>query len=141
MPGTLYGKTVIGIASNSFVLLPATRIELPNSVQFIKKNAIANCENLEEIQLGTGLLWVDQTCFLSLPRLKTIVFPEGMQEIRGYCFGLCEELGEVSIPASVTEIPNGITALVQCPNIVIVTPAGSAAEAAALEAGLPVKNP
>lgn len=141
VPGTIRGQKVAGIGDYAFNQCPAEEIVLPDSVEFIEANAFCLCENLRRIDLGTGLKRIGQNAFLSCNQLERVDFPEGMAVLESFCFGACEKLGEVYIPASVQEIPMGITNLSQCPNVVIVTPAGSVAEQTAKDTGLPVRNP
>lgn len=141
VPDTIRGLKVVGIGDYAFNQCPAEEIVLPDSVEFIETNAFCLCENMRKVDLGSGLKRIGQLAFLSCNALERVDFPDGMTTLESFVFGACEKLGEVYIPASVTEIPMGIANITQCPNIVIVTPAGSVAEQAAKDNGLPVRNP
>ena len=141
VPGTIHGNTVVGMADYAFSNCDAEEIILPDTVEYIGGAVFVNCENLRSVDLGTGLKSIGQMAFNECPVLETLEFPEGMTTIANLVLGSCDVLEEVYIPASVTEIGEVITYTNICPNIVIVTPAGSAAEAVALANELPVQNP
>lgn len=141
VPETIYGETVVGIGSNGFNCTEAEKIILPDTVEYLANHAFNNCENLEEVDLGRGLKKTNLMSFNFCNELRSISFPDGMEEMTEVCFGVCKKLGEVYIPASVTKFRNMIVSPGLCPDVVIVTPAGSAAEANALKYGIPVRNP
>lgn len=141
VPETLFGETVVGIGSNAFAMLEAQKIILPDTVEYLEEYAFSVCEKLEEVELGKGLKKTGVAVFNICNELRSISFPEGMEEMTGCCFGICEKLGEVYIPASVTKFGDLIVDPAICPEVVIITPAGSAAEANAQEYGIPVRNP
>lgn len=142
VPEELFGETVVGIGKNAFPNKKnVTKIVLPDSVEYIEGYAFSNCEKLQTIELGSGLKRAGMGIFNYCPALESVRFPDGMEEFNGMPIGSCEGLKEVYVPDSVTTIRNGIALISMCPDIVVVTPAGSAAEAAAKEAGIPVRNP
>lgn len=141
VPETIYGETVVGVGSNAFAMLEAQKIILPDTVEYLEEYAFSLCENLEEIELGNGLKQTGLFAITGCNELRSVSFPEGMEEMTQSCFGACAKLGEVYIPESVTKFGNIIVSPSLCPNVVIVTPAGSAAEANALKYGIPVRNP
>lgn len=141
VPETLFGETVVGIGSNAFAMLEAQKIILPDTVEYLEEYAFSVCEKLEEVELGKGLKKTGVAVFNICNELRSISFPEGMEEMTGCCFGICEKLGEVYIPASVTKFGDLIVDPAICPEVVIITPAGSAAEANAQEYGIPYRNP
>ena len=141
VPETLYGETVVGIGSNCFNAVEAQKIILPDTVEYLAKYAFINCENLQEVDLGSGLKRTGLLSFNNCNELRSVSFPEGMEEMTECCFAMCLKLGEVYIPDSVTKFGNRITDTALCPEVVIVTPAGSAAEANAREYGIPYRNP
>ena len=141
VPETLFGETVVGIGTNAFCALEAEKITLPDTVEYLAKNAFNTCEKLEEVDLGKGLKRTGVFSFNLCNALQSVTFPEGMEEMTECCFGGCEKLGEVYVPTSVTMFGSLILDPVLCPEAVIVTPAGSAAEANAQEYGIPYRNP
>jgi len=141
VPEKLFGETVVGIGSNCFNAVEAQKIILPDTVEYLAKYAFINCENLQEVDLGSGLKRTGLLSFNNCGELRSVSFPEGMEEMTECCFAMCLKLGEVYIPDSVTKFGNRITDTALCPEVVIVTPAGSAAEANAQEYGIPYRNP
>ena len=95
---------------------------------------------MKNIEFGNGLQVVGKYVFLHCRSLESVRFPESLMKIEGVIFYECKSLSEVYIPSSVTDIPEGIALIESCPNLVIVTPAGSVAEQVAMEAGIPVRN-
>lgn len=141
VPETIYGETVVGIGSNAFSMLEAQKIILPDTVEYLAKTAFNGCEKLEEVKLGKGLKKTNYLSFNFCNELRSVSFPEGMEEMTDVCFGFCTKLSEVYVPASVTKFGSLIVDPEMNPNVVIVTPAGSAAEANALKYDIPVRNP
>lgn len=141
VPETLFGDKVIGVGVSAFACSNAKKIVLPDTVEYIGSYAFQGCSELEEVQFGTGLKRIGGSLFNMSEKLKTVTFPEGMTTIEDYCTGLNESLTEMYIPASVTEAPKGITYPDTCPNLVVVTPAGSYAEEVCIRDGMPVRNP
>lgn len=139
VPDTLDGAPVGVIKSYAFMDVPSKTIVLPDSVTVIGDCAFWGCENLETIDLGKGLVTIAQGAFTGCRSLLTVSFPESLKTIGGAIFVACDSIGEVYIPASTTEIESiGFTD--DCPNLVVVTEAGSLAEEVAKDLGLPVKN-
>ena len=141
VPETILGNTVVGIQEFAFSNCEAEEIILPDTVEYIEGAVFVNCYNLRSVDLGAGLQSIGQMAFNICPLLETVEFPDGMTTLDGVVFNYCDILSEVYIPASATEITGVIAYTDLCPNIVIVTPAGSAAEAVALANELPVQNP
>ena len=71
--------------------------------------------------------------------IEKVELPEGIERIGGIIAFNCASLKEIIVPASATDIPNGIM-LSDDYSGVIKTPAGSEAEKVALEYGLKVEN-
>lgn len=140
VPDTIQGMTVIRIASRAFENSSAVAISIPDTVTYIESYAFSKCKKLETIELSRFLEKVGELVFNECPSLEKILFPGGMTEFEGTPIGRCASLQLVYIPDSVTIIPDGIVSTSLCPNVVIVTPSGSAAEAVALDAGIPVNN-
>lgn len=138
VPDTIDGKTVVAIDEYAFATDERiVSVILPDSVESIGENAFLSAENLESIELGRGLKSVETMAFYNCPKLKTLVFPDGCESI-GDCLFMNEQLTEVVIPSSVTELALNIGE--SCPKMIIITPAGSFAEQFAIENGIPYKN-
>ena len=140
VPEEISGCTVVGIGPNAFSQNLAKKITLPDTVLYIDAYAFNTCDNLEEVYLGTSLEWVGTYLFSNCPVLKSVTFPETLTHSKGIIFACCFGLETAYIPASLTEIDMPISTRDLCPKLVIVTPAGSAAETSAIENGLPVRS-
>ena len=140
VPDKINGAPVGKIKANAFYNLKCKKITIPDSVTYIGENAFFSCANLEHIELGKGLKSVGKFAFADCPKLKRIEFWEGLETIEDPLFVDNDELEDVIIPASVVNLPKRIASTTTCPKIVIVTPAGSKAEAVAKGQGLPVRN-
>ena len=140
VPSQINGVTVGKIKKNAFYNLKCKKITIPDSVTYIGENAFFCCSDLEQIGLGKGLKSIGLGAFSGCLALKSVTFPEGMETIENPLFINNDELEEVFIPASVVNLPERIASNKTCPKIVIVTPAGSKAEAAAKGQGLTVRN-
>lgn len=147
VPETIDGAPVVEIGANAFAIATIRadrpnvyeKIVLPSTVTKINEGAFWTCSNLKEIDLGTGLQSIEKMAFSGCSSLETVRFPEGMQSMTGVTFFECDSLKEVYIPASVTTVER-IAFPESCPNLVVVTPAGSAAEQNAKDSGLPFRN-
>ncbi len=143
VPKTMKGKPVVEIGYGGMDNLSNCKgIVLPDSIRTLGYGAFAVDSKLEFVDLGTGLKEVDRAAFNSCDALKKIDFPEGMKTLvgeGGTVFWGCSKMKEVDVPVSVTKISN-VLMHDNCPNAVIVTPAGSAAEKWAKANNVPVKN-
>lgn len=140
VPETIQGAPVVKIGEDAFSQLQCESVILPSSVTEIDTYAFFECTKLKNVELGEGVQVVGKYVFISCKSLESVRFPESLVKIESVIFNKCDALSEVYIPASVTEIPEGIAFIETCPNLVIVTPAGSVAESVATEAGIPVRN-
>ena len=140
VPETIQGAPVVRIGKNAFAQLHCESVVLPSSVTEIDDEAFFECSELKNVELGNGLRRMGKVVFIYCKNLESVRFPESLVKIEGVLFHECDALSEVYIPASVTDIPEGIAFIESCPNLVIVTPAGSVAEQVAKEAGIPVRN-
>ena len=139
VPETIAGKKVVGIKKWAFINNKVTEyIILPDTVEYIDDNSFVNDEALRYVDFGKNLKKIGYGTFNNV-NLETVDFPDGMESMN-FPFGFAENLKEVYIPASVTEITEHIAITAMTPNIVIVTPVGSKAEEIAKRDGLPVKN-
>ena len=140
VPKTIQGAPVVKIGEDAFSQLQCESVILPSSVTEIDTYAFFECTKLKNVELGEGVQVVGKYVFISCKSLESVRFPESLVRIESVIFNKCDALSDVYIPASVTEIPEGIAFIESCPNLVIVTPAGSIAEQVAKEAGIPVRN-
>lgn len=139
IPATINDLVVVGIGGSGLSGVQAEQVILPDTVTYIGEAAFNNCENLKSVDLGLGLKSIAMRAFYNCPELENLAFPEGMEEVGMAIFSFSEKIGDVYIPESVT-VCGAIANAELCPNLVVVTPAGSAAEEMAIAAGLPVRN-
>lgn len=139
VPEKIGGEEVIAVEMGAFYESEAEAIVLPDTVRVIEESAFLGCEDLKYVYLGAGLKETGDMVFNYCKSIEKIELPEGVERINGIIAFNCPALKEIIVPASVTDIPNGIM-LSEDFDGVIKTPAGSAAEKAALEEGLKVEN-
>lgn len=121
------GTKIIGaeaFAQNS----TAKKIILPDTVTQLKKNAMFHCKELEEIVFSKNLSSMGKECFyfcskliridLSKTKIKilndsvfskcsslsSVILPQTLKKIEGYCFNAGPKLNSLTIPASVESI-------------------------------------
>lgn len=142
VPEIIGGEPVVGIGTYGISNAEMEGIVLPDTVTYIGTAAFLNDMNLKYIDLGSGLKKIEDKVFTSCSSLKQVIFPDGMETVGSRPFNRNDSIEEIYVPESVVNIgESGIVNMETCPNAVIVTPAGSAAETAAKENGIPVKNP
>ena len=140
VPEKIDGAEVVAIETGAFIdNEDVVAIVLPDTVKMIEDTAFNGCEKLKYVYFGSGLKETGDMMFYFCKKLEKIELPEGIERINGVIAFSCSSLKEITVPASATDIPNGIM-LSEDFDGVIKTPAGSAAEKAALEEGLKVEN-
>ena len=120
-------KTIDADAFENCTLLE--RVELPKGLESIEDNAFNACNKLGSVVFSAGLKKIGESAFAGT-MLKTVALPEGLTSIGDYAFSMCESLervelhegltsiggsafassnnlSEVTIPTSVTEIGEG----------------------------------
>ncbi|MDE5892846.1 MAG: leucine-rich repeat protein [Acetatifactor sp.] len=91
-PNTFSGNTAI------------TAVTLPDTITHIGESAFYSCENLREINLGTGLTEVGNYAF-ARSGLHLIAFPENVNKLGEGVLTSCENLGAVEVNCQVQRIP------------------------------------
>lgn len=90
IPETVYGRTVVGIASNVFKNSNLSEIVLPKTITKIGENAFSNCQNLKTVA-GTGVSVIGQRAFYNCTYLRNLYFGE-LTSIGPYAFyGVCSK--------------------------------------------------
>ncbi len=141
VPEKIQGMTVVGLGRYAFSELAAKEIILPDTVEYLSRSAFIRCEKLEQVELGKGLKEVAGMAFEYCNSLLSVTFPEGLKTIGDCPFTYCANLGEVYFPASADDLGQILGYQKLTPNMIAVTPAGSAVEALAKSGEIPVKNP
>lgn len=139
IPATIGGKPVVELRDSAFANSKVEAVVIPEGVKRIGEYAFQNCVDLRYVKMREGLSSIGGAAFFGCTSLEKADIPEGVTCFEDYLFFGTQSLKQISIPASVTEMPGGIS--VQCPDLVIATPAGSVAETVAKEEGLTVVNP
>ncbi len=107
VPDTIDGLPVVSLGWRygfEPVFPEATRyrirsVHLPDSLLMIGRNAFSRCENLEEVNIPSRIMTIQEGTFLNTG-LKHIDLPEGLREIGRYAFQ-GTPLTEIRLPASV----------------------------------------
>ena len=94
-------------------------ITLPDNVETILQDGFGFCDNLEEVNLGTGLKILGEFAFEGCDKLKAITIPDKMETIERYCVRDCSALEKVVLGNSLKTIEHGV--FEGCPNIAEVT--------------------
>ena len=63
--------------------------------------------NLEELEIGSGVLEIGRMAFSSAAKLKTVIIRNGLTKIGDQAFGQCKSLISVTLPDSVQAIGSG----------------------------------
>lgn len=95
------------------------RIELPDSLKEIGRNAFFGCSGLEEIVIPPNVTDVKQNAFAECGFLKRAVLSENMDTIPRGMFSWCTKLQEVVIPEGIARIEED--AFYSCKNLRRVT--------------------
>jgi hypothetical protein len=112
-------------------------LDLPASIEQIGNGAFKQC-GFSGMIINGSFATANNNPF-DLPSLEFLFIREGANPaLASYAFAGCEKLKVAVIPASVTLLPEG--AFSGCGELTIITPAGSAAEAWAIENNFPVET-
>lgn len=97
-----FGSNITTIGEYSFNNCDAIEsISLPNNITRIADGAFSDCKSLTKVEIGSGITDFGNA-FLTLPKLKTITFKEGLKTVAG--FRGCSSLSNVTLPNSVERI-------------------------------------
>ena len=140
VPEKISGAEVVAVAMGAFFENEdVVAIVLPDTVKMIEETAFNGCGKLKYVYFGSGLKETGNMVFGFCKSIEKVELPEGIERIGGIIAFNCASLKEIIVPASATDIPNGIM-LSDDYSGVIKTPSGSEAEKVALEYGLKVEN-
>lgn len=97
-----FGSNITTIGGYSFNNCDALEsISIPNNITTIVDGAFSNCKSLTKVEIGSGITDFGNA-FLTLPKLKTIIFKEGLKTVAG--FRGCSSLSNVTLPNSIERI-------------------------------------
>lgn len=99
---------VVGIADKAFFKrAEITSVTLPDSVQFIGKNAFAWCPSLKSVKMR-GVRYIDERAFMGDGQLSELDFTDKLIEIGDKAFAYCTSLVSVELPSSLEYLGNGV---------------------------------
>jgi len=108
IPSEIDGVGVIGIASEAFCdNTVIKKVNVPPTVKYIGASAFRRCTNIEEVLLPDGLAFVGDRTFDGCKKLAELIFPDTVSHMGRYVCAL-SGVGNISIPASLKEIPEGM---------------------------------
>lgn len=113
---------ITGLAEESFVLLPVTKVVLPKGLSYVGCDVFAECPDLEEIFLPSTLDSISDRMFSQCESLRHIVIPEGVVSIGNEAFSGCASLESISLPRTLISI--GDNAFIDCHNLKTIETAG-----------------
>lgn len=90
-------------------------ISIPSTVTSVGSRAFGNCSVLESVSFASTsntVTWSSE-CFIDCKALKTITFPQSLQEIPSKCFKNCTSLTQINLPSKLWKI--GANAFENCP--------------------------
>lgn len=111
---------------------------VPETVTEIEKSAFA-ASGVESVSMSDAVTAVGEGAFSNCSKLKSVVLPKGLKELKSSLFSGCSALEKISIPDSVKTLGNGVfsgcAALkeVKIPGEVTVIPKNAFSGCAALE--------
>lgn len=103
IPAEIDGFKVVEIRDYSFKETDIKAVVIPDSVEVISRGAFLQCEKLEVVVCGKGVKRLEDGAFMMCDALKQVELNEGLEYIGPVVFG-CDNLKELTIPESVTEI-------------------------------------
>ena len=107
----------VGIAGGVFANKPnLTKVDVPESVNYISESVFENSDSLADITLPSSLNKIGDFAFAGSDGIISLQLPEKVSELGIGAFMNCSNLAEVNIPTSLDIIPEssfeGCTALV-----------------------------
>ena len=100
------------------------RIDLPEGVERIGRDAFAGCTQLESIKFPESLRQIDRGVFWECRSLDNVVIPASVESIGDFCLWFCDNLHSVKVmnpkPANTTEFLEYVA-----PDCILYVPKGS----------------
>lgn len=116
IPGKIEKLTVKIIGQDSFKSTNIVSVSIPDSIETIWIEAFAECQNLKDINFGTGLIEIGNQAFRDCDSLEVLKLPQGVKYVDNIAVK-CKSLKEVFIPKSILEWPGSF---VDCESLVTV---------------------
>lgn len=109
--------TLTTINYNAFNNTGLTAVTLPNSVTTLGSNVFAYCQQLESINVPTGITAVPEGYCQYCTKLTTVTMHDGLRAIANYAFNGCSALETIVLNDAITEI--GSSAFNDCQKLVL----------------------
>ncbi len=90
---------------------------VPSSILGIREDAFVTC-GLEQIDLGSGVYWIDWEAFVDCDRLTSVTIPDNIEEIYSGAFIDCDNLSTATMGYGTNYI--AIDAFYDCPKLAAV---------------------
>ncbi|MBQ8294894.1 MAG: leucine-rich repeat domain-containing protein [Clostridia bacterium] len=87
--------SVIKIGNSAFSRTSLTEIKIPNAVTKIESSAFSWCENLQVVELGTGVKLIDSSAFARCAKLKYVIWSATKVRVGDGAFNECESFDTV----------------------------------------------
>ena len=119
--------SLTNIGKYAFAETLITTIKIPENIVKMQDYIFYGCPNLVSFEFPITMHTIPKRMFYSCPALTEVIVPDMITEIDDYAFSTCQNLKSITIPATVTKLGEGV--FYNCTDIIIKTPAGSAAQA------------
>lgn len=84
-----------------------TELNLADTIETLGEYALRGCTSLEHLTLPASLKVIDYGAFNMCSNLQEMIIPEQVTYIGGYAFAWCVKLTKIYIPSSVIEVKAG----------------------------------
>lgn len=111
VPEQMNHLPVTSIGEGVFTNATFSKVILPSSIKVISDYAFKGCNNLTEISIPEGPIYLGKGCFQGCGLTKFIC-PNSLYHIPDYCFYECRELAEVVLGNNITKL--GYSAFSDC---------------------------
>ena len=105
--GTDYQVTSIGEGA-FFCCDKVLSASLPNSIQFIGKNAFWGCHSLDSIAIPELVTTIEPGVFADCPSLRRVILPEEITSIGNSSFNCCYSLDSLILPHALETIEDWV---------------------------------
>lgn len=117
-------------------------VYIGGGVEELGAGAFAVCAGLKTFTLPSNIRRIGKMAFLSCSALETVYISEGAEELGAGAFAKCSKLKKVYMPASIQRIQDreensmDIEVFAECPDVTVICPKQSKAEAYCREKGI-----
>ena len=98
--------SVTEIGEGAFLYSGLTRITIPGNVKKLEQFAFAECYDLHQAYLYTGLDSIGDYAFLKCESLSSVNLPKTVSSIGDYAFACCRSMKTAVLPSGITTIGN-----------------------------------